>query len=109
MPTKKSKISEIPWVGYFDDFGIVAPRPLNKFAVKSFASFNDDLFVMLEKLRSGSGPTLQSLGLTICFRYECEEVIASVSLSKEQIKGAPGLSGRNRPGVKRTFMRSPRG
>ena len=75
---------EIPPIGYYDDFGVVVPKALVRVAFPSFAQFNDEFFIVLEKLLSPAHPELEFPGLTLSFRDKFEGVIAGSSLPKER-------------------------
>ena len=76
---------KIPCVGYYDDFGIVAPRAMAKLALLTFTNFYDEPFLILKRNKSEADSNLDFSKLTISSRDEVKEVIASLALSKERI------------------------
>ena len=73
-----------PARGYYDASGMAAPRPLVRPALSSCAEFNE-LGIALKRNESAASPSLGFLRLAISFRDGCQEVIASLSLSRERI------------------------
>lgn len=53
---------EIPFIGYDDDFGLVAPRDLVELALRTFTKFNDELVIMPKKDISGADSLLKGFG-----------------------------------------------
>ena len=76
---------EIPCIGYYDDFGIVAPRDSAEQALRTFTRFNDGLVVMPKKDLSEADSPHVMCALAASCRRECGEVIASLSLSRERV------------------------
>ena len=73
----------IPCIGYYDDFGIHAPRDLAELALRAFTKFNDGLVIMPKKDIPEADSPHGMVGLAVSCRDECGEVIASLSLSRE--------------------------
>ena len=76
----------IPCVSAYDDFGIVAPRPLIYSALRAFASWSDSLDISLETRKSKAGPSLGFLGLTIGFTRDLPKILATMSLPDDRAK-----------------------
>ena len=53
----------IPFIGYYEGAGVVAPRPLVKIAVRSFTELNGELFFMFKEYKSQAGSLLEPQGL----------------------------------------------
>ena len=80
-------------MGYYDDFGSVAPKPRAEFAASFFAKFDDGLFVALKKNKPEACSILGFLGLAIGFREDYKEAIANLSLSEDRVEKLAALAG----------------
>ena len=65
LATRARRLLEIPTTGYFDDFGLVTPRPLIEDTLLVFTELNRILGFELELSESGRGHILEFLGLVI--------------------------------------------
>ena len=89
----------LPCVGYYDDFAIVAPKLVIDKALQAFTTLRDELFAILKKSKSEAGPNLELLGLAIHFEEGYEDAIATLELAptriEKLIKMARELKGKN--------------
>ena len=83
---------EVPRVGNLNDIGIVFPRDLERAAFRAFAKFNDAPFADPKKRKSEAISLLEFLGPTFSFRDDGGDVIATLALSKEEIRKLADLA-----------------
>ena len=76
------RISEIPRIGYYDDFRIVLPEGLITDALDIPTSFKKALMIILKENKSEYGALLEFSGLVISFRNGEGPILASLSLSQ---------------------------
>ena len=72
-------------MGCYGDFGIVVPRVLAGAAFRVFASFNGALLVELKRRKSEASPPSEFLSLTVGFRGDSGDIIASLKLSRGEV------------------------
>ena len=77
------RVLKIRCIGYYDDFGIVAPGCLIGQALGAFAELNEALLVALRDRESEPGPFLEFSGLAVSFRGDGGDVVASLALPEE--------------------------
>ena len=91
----------IPCIGYYDDLCIAVPKAPAVRPTRAYAKFDDRLFLVPGENKSGAESVQEFSVVSISFLYECEEVVASLSLSKERVD-EPAICARdlrNWPGI----------
>ena len=83
------RFPRLPYVGYYDDFGLLAPTLLVHSPLKTFTNFKGCLEIILQKNKSEAGSRLEFLGLTISFRGDHPDIVPSKRETRRLASVAP--------------------
>ena len=77
---------KVPCVWHYDDSGKLGPKILAQLASQTLTKCNGELVFLFKKRMTEASSISGFLGLTASSRDGCEDVIASLALSKENIR-----------------------